>query len=103
MSYKCEKCGTIMGRWQKPTMVTVEMLQKTYPVRLDALGDVIDNGGFGVEITKEQKVCQICANKIQGRTKCEELTTARLVSIVSMGNIGKQSGMQTLYASHYQR
>ena len=42
-----------MGRWQKPTMVTVEARQKIYPVREDAWENVIDEGGFGSEIVKE--------------------------------------------------
>lgn len=63
MSYKCEICGKAMGRRQKPVMVTIEMRQKTYPVRKDIWDNVIDKGGVGTEIAKEMQFCPSCANK----------------------------------------
>jgi len=50
----------VMGRGQKPTMVTVETRQKTYPVRKDACDNVIDEGGVGTEIAKERQACPKC-------------------------------------------
>jgi len=61
MSYKCEIGGEVMGRGQKPKMVTVETRQKKYPVREDELENVIDEGGIGFETVKEVRACPACA------------------------------------------
>jgi hypothetical protein len=63
MSYKCENCKKTFGRYQKPTKTIIQVWEKTYPVRKNKMGDVIDKGGNGWEIGQEASLCKECSER----------------------------------------
>ena len=60
MAFRCQKCGEAQRDWATPTLFVVERRDKTYPVRKNAEGDIIDKGGVGYETVREIQVCGKC-------------------------------------------
>lgn len=62
----CQKCGSVVGPGVSPIKKVVETRTKEYPQRwsYDEQGnrkDMIDKGGTGTEIVREETLCQECA------------------------------------------
>jgi hypothetical protein len=63
MSFICDNCGTPQTNGAKPNRWTSEIRTKIYPVRKDyryTPPKIIDNGGKGWEIVREQNLCDDC-------------------------------------------
>ena len=68
MSFKCDICHQPQPRYAKPLKFVAETRLKKYPYREDKDGNIIDAGGTGQEIVKEQKLCSRCyINKLEAK------------------------------------
>lgn len=55
--FRCEKCGTVTQPGQAMVMVVTEIRKVTHPLRMNARKEVIDRGGEGTQIVREQRTC----------------------------------------------
>lgn len=60
MSFKCGKCANPQANGVKPVVVVLQTRAISYPVRYRN-GVVIDRGGNGTAIVREEKLCKSCA------------------------------------------
>lgn len=65
--YKCEFCKTLIQKNIKSHKVIVEVIRKSYPVRIKAFkhnGKYVDDpGGTGYEVVKEKTSCIECKHR----------------------------------------
>jgi len=66
MSFICDRCKKQQPRGSKPTRVVVETRPKTYGARYRE-GIMIDVGGAGTEVVREEDLCAKCATRVKGK------------------------------------
>ena len=61
MSFKCDRCSKVFPNHDAPIKTVTSIRDKEYPKRFAADGKtVIDNGGHGWEVAKEENLCATC-------------------------------------------
>lgn len=64
MSYKCDRCNRSQFLFSRPTRRVIATAPITHPKRHRMVGgeprEVIDEGGSGTRIVKEQNLCPAC-------------------------------------------
>lgn len=63
----CKKCGEVVGPRQSPEKVVLEVRTVEHPVRKNKDEEVIDKGGVGTQIVREESWCSGCAKKAENK------------------------------------
>lgn len=67
MSFRCDRCGEVQERGVQPLKTVTKTRKKLYPERYkqgqDGKPILIDAGGKGWEVVKEEMLCADCLTK----------------------------------------